>query len=195
MTDQGTTGSQEYRDTYSDFAVLLDEYCGGVRSVLVAEGEPEQAEVLDVMRQAIATQARSLAVTFQEIYDNQDGEGRQAIASFLGTAGAQGMIDQTRALLANDTLQKKPLLSWIGLILDILKELIVMIGELLNLPGKLIKLILAILEILEKILKLIAQFLGSKAAQIADDSDRIFWTSLERYWNTTAALRRNGVLD
>lgn len=196
MAEQGTPEAPpEYRHTYADFAVLLDEYCGGIHTVLTSEGEAEQAAVLDVLRQALATQARSLAETFQAMYDNQDPEGRETIEGFLETAGARNMIAQTRALLGNDSLQKKPLLSWIGLILEILKKIIAVISDLLNLPGKLIKYILAIILLLEQIFKMLAQFLGLKAAQQADNSDRILWTSLERYWNTTAALRKNGVLD
>lgn len=196
MADQGAPAAPpEHRQTYSDFAELLDEYCGGIHTVLISEGEAEQAAVLDVLRQALATQARALAATFQDMYDNQDADGRGTIETFLDTAGAHNMIAQTRALMANDALQKKSLLGWIGLILEILKKIIAVLSDLLNLPGKLIKLILAIILLLEQILKMIARFLGLNAADQADNSDRILWTSLERYWNTTAALRRNGLLD
>lgn len=143
------------------------------------------------MKLALKKQASSLVETFQDIYDSQDAEGRQFLEKFIRSTDVTELIVRSRALLKGPTLQKRSLLEWIILIIELIKEILVMIGDLFNLPDRVIKFILGILEIVEKILKFIAMLLGQRGAEIADSSDRIFWTSLERYWNTTAAWKKN----
>jgi hypothetical protein len=179
------------RTLYTSFADLLDQYFEGIQSVLSADGEMEQKAVVGAMRLSANTQAKALAETFHEIFDRQDNEGRVVLNKYIDATGAMTLIANTRSLMNDPANNQRSLLSWISLILEILKEIIVMLADLLHLPKSVVHIILAILEILEKIVKLISQFLGSRAAEIADSSDRIFWTSLERYWNTTAAWNKN----
>ncbi|HQR33959.1 MAG TPA: hypothetical protein PLK30_14580 [Blastocatellia bacterium] len=183
--------NNEYRLAFFGFSELLEEYSNGVRDVLKSEGANEQIEVLEVMKLALKKQASSLVETFQDIYDSQDAEGRQFLEKFIRSTDVTELIVRSRALLKGPTLQKRSLLEWIILIIELIKEILVMIGDLFNLPDRVIKFILGILEIVEKILKFIAMLLGQRGAEIADSSDRIFWTSLERYWNTTAAWKKN----
>ncbi|MGH9798960.1 MAG: hypothetical protein ACRD82_01210 [Blastocatellia bacterium] len=184
-------GNNKYRLAFFGFSELLEEYCDGVRDVLKSEAAIEQVEVLEVMKLALKKQSNSLVETFQEIYDNQDAEGRQFLEKFINSTDVTELIVRGRALLKSTSTQKRSLLGWIILIIELIKEILVMIGDLFNLPQRVIKFILGILEIVEKILKFIAMLLGERQAEIADSSDRIFWTSLERYWNTTAAWKKN----
>lgn len=188
-----TSENNEYRMAFFGFSELLEEYCDGVRDVLKSEGAIEQIEVLGVMKLALKKQSNSLVETFQEVYDTQDAEGRQFLEKFIRSTDVTELIVRGRALLKSTATQKRSLLGWIILIVELIKEILVMIGDLFNLPDRVIKFILGILEIVEKILKFIAMLLGEREAQIADSSDRIFWTSLERYWNTTAAWKKNPI--
>lgn len=181
------------RELYTEFGALLERYCEGIKGVLSADGEREQVAVLGVLRQSLNAQSNALAEAFYEMFDRQDIEGQAVIVKYIKSTGALELVANTSSLMSDSSMNQKSLLSWIILILEILKEIIVMLGHLLHLPDSVIEFILGILDILDKILKLLSQFLGSRAADIANRSDQIFWESLQRFWRTTAALKMNGL--
>lgn len=188
---QNNSEPNDFLNPFFGFSDFLEEYCQAVKEVLNSEGAKEKAEVLDVVRRAIRTQSEALTEIVQEIHQIQDEEGRRYIERFVASSGAKEMIANGRDLLMDTSLQKRSLVCWILIILEAIKNLIAMLGNLFPQLRKLLELIYAILEILDKLIKFIALLLGEECAEVANLADKVFWTTLERYLNTTAALKRN----
>ncbi len=179
-----------FKATFSDFENLLNQFCETGKQVLKAEGEKEKLEVFTVIQGALLTQARSIGEIFLESYDVQDQEVKGQAERFLRSTGVREMMASTKALMENNSLNKRSIFGWIYLILEKIKKILTMLAEIFPFLQKIFDLIIKILRILENLLRNIAELFGDDLAKIADNADRIFWSFMERYWNATAALER-----
>lgn len=182
---------EELRGVVEGFAQLVEEFSQAIQGELGLERLEEQRQVAGVLTSGLRTQCEALGRLMLDHVERADEEQIAHARTYLAATGVTGMIEQTRALMAAGTLQKKSLLSWIIFILEVIKELFPILADLLHLPKRIVLLIQAILEVIDKILRMLTGFLGREAATNADQAQAIMWSSLDRYWQATDSFRTN----
>jgi hypothetical protein len=182
---------EELQGVVEGFARLVGDFSQAIQGELELDQLEEQRQVAGVLAAGLQTQCEALGRLMLDHVGRADEEQLAQARTYLAASGVAGMIEQTRALMAPGTLQKKSLLSWIIFILEVIKEIFPILADLLHLPKKIVLLIQGILEIIDKILRMLTGFLGREAATNADQAQQIMWSSLERYWQATASFRSN----
>lgn len=180
---------EELQGIVEGFKQLVEEFTQAIQRELALERLEEQRRVGEVLAIGLRIQCDALGRLMFEHVERADEEQIAHARTYLAASGVGGMIEQTRALMAEGTLQRRNLLGWIIFILEVIKEIFPILADLLNLPKRIVLLIQGILEIIDKILRMLTGFLGREAAANADSAQQIMWSSLDRYWQATASLR------